>query len=63
MDGATRREGPRYNIYFDGMSWDEDDDNIDSTEDLFVDDEVIEERRVSDIRRARVLRDDVEDDD
>ena len=45
------------------MFWDEDDNDIDSTEDLFVDDEEIEEQRISVIIRVRVLRDDVEDND
>ena len=45
------------------MSWDDDDDNIDSDKNLFGDEEEVWERRVGIIRRARVLRDDVENDD
>ena len=51
------------NINADDVLWDADDDNIDSTEDLFVEDDEIEEQRISAIRRVRVLSDNVEDDD
>ena len=61
--GTTRHVGHGFHIGGDDMSWDDDDDDIDSDEDLFGDDGEMEARRVGVIRRARVLRDDVEDDD
>ena len=63
LPGYTRPAGHGYYIGDDDMSWDDDDDDIDSDEDLFGDDAEMEARRVGVIRRARVLRDDVEDDD
>lgn len=54
---------PSYNINDDDMSWDNDNDDIDSTEDIFVEDDVREERRPAAIGQARILKDSSDCDD